>query len=183
MSARDVAWLTASATARRIGVKGPQAAAVLEAAGIPLPPRANSWLPLREAVGDAPAAIVARLGNTEFFFEESDDAPAIAAVEATLARGAPGAYPVLREDRALVLGGTAAGDVLAEVCNVDFAALDCAARPVVMTLMIGVGVLILPQPAVAGQTIYRIWCDPSYGTYLATELATIVTRISSGSLQ
>jgi hypothetical protein len=183
MSARDVAWLTASAIARRTGVKGPQAAAVLEAAGIPIPPRPNSWLPLREPVAEEPADIVARLGNTEYFVEQAGDAPAIAALEASLARGAPGAYPVLREDRALVLGGSAAGHVLAETCNVDFAALDSAARPVVMTLMIGVGVLVLPQPSIAGQTIYRIWCDPGFGTYLATELATIVSRISSGSLQ
>lgn len=183
MNTRDIAWLSSNAAGRRSGVKGPQAAAALAAAGLPVPPRPNSWLPLRASAGDAPAGLVARLGNTEFFLETAGDAPDVAALDAMLARGLPGAYPVLREDRALLLGGAAAGDALAEVCNIDFAALDLEAQPVVMTLMIGVGVLVLPQPAPGRETIYRIWCDPSYGTYLATELASIVTRISSGSVQ
>jgi sarcosine oxidase subunit gamma len=183
MSAHDVAWLTTSIAARRSGVKGPQAAAALAAAGLPVPPHPNSWLPLRAAADTASAPVVLRLGNSEYFVAEPDDAPAITALDAILARGMAGAYPVLREDRAFVLGGTAARDVLAEVCHGDFAALDGAARPVIMTLMIGVGVLVMPQPSNAAQTIYRIWCDPSYGTYLATELAIVVDRISSGSLQ
>jgi sarcosine oxidase, subunit gamma len=62
--------------------------------------------------------------------------------------------------------------VLAQVCNVDFAALDLAASPIVMTLMIGVAVLVLPEGAAARRWC-RIWCDPSYGEYLHGELSVI----------
>jgi sarcosine oxidase, subunit gamma len=72
-----------------------------------------------------------------------------------------------------VLGGDAADDALAQVCNVDFAALDPAASPIVMTSMIGVGVLVMPQPARDG-VLYRIWCDPTFGSYLESALGIVV---------
>ena len=84
-----------------------------------------------------------------------------------------GVYPVLRADAAIVLGGARATQSLAEVCNVDFAALALAGKPVVMTLMAGVAVLVLPQARDEG-TVYRIWCDPSFGSYLWETLAEVV---------
>jgi sarcosine oxidase subunit gamma len=78
---------------------------------------------------------------------------------------------VLREDLAVVLGGARADEVLAQVCNVNFAAL--AAREVVMTLMIGVSVLVIPQRMDEG-LVYRIWCDPSFGSYLQSGLEQVV---------
>jgi sarcosine oxidase subunit gamma len=137
-------------------------------------------VPLREAEGGGSWNVVGRLGNTEFFIEESGDAPAICALESLAVRGFAGAWPVLREDRALVLGGPAARAALAEVCNVDFDTLR-GERPVVMTSMIGIGVLVLPQVSDDEGPIYRIWCDPSYGSYLWSELEEIVTRIETGS--
>ena len=89
--------------------------------------------------------MVGRLGFTEFFVEERGEAAGVAALEQLAAGDFAGAYPVLREDPGLVLGGERAADVLAQVCNVNFGALDIAQRPVVMTLMVGVGVLVLPQ--------------------------------------
>ena len=112
--------------------------------------------------------MIGRLGNTEFFLEESGTAPGIAALEQRL-QGEAGAWPVLREDFGVVLGGARAGEALAEVCNVDFAALPLAQKPVVMTLMTGVAVLVLPQGA-----SYRIWCDPSFGSYLWETLREVV---------
>jgi hypothetical protein len=43
-----------------------------------------------------------------------------------------------------------------------------------MTSMIGVGVLVLPRIEADRGMIYRIWCDPSFGPYLASELGTVV---------
>lgn len=182
MSRRDPAWLAEPVPERRFGVKGPRAAQALAELSIAVPQRANSWAPLRAADGAGSWNVIGRLGNTEFFLEEAGDAPAIAALEALTARGFDGAWPVLREDCALVLGGWAAREVLAETCNVDFGALR-GERLVVMTSMTGVGVLVMPQESDDDGTIYRIWCDPSYGAYLWAELEEIVTRRETGSKQ
>ena len=86
---------------------------------------------------------------------------------------------MLREDSALVLGGADVHGALAQVCNVNFAALELDSRPLIMTLMIGVPVLIVPQSAVReggghGARHYRIWCDPTFGPYLAESLGAVV---------
>jgi sarcosine oxidase subunit gamma len=171
MNGLDTAWLREPASQRRFGVKGPRAAELLEALALVVPARPNSWAPLREGDADDSPDVIGRLGTTEFFIEESGDAAGIAAIEELAREGAAGAYPVLREDFAVVLGGPRAPDVLAQVCNVNFAAL--APRAVVMTLMIGVAVLVLPQETPDGK-VYRIWCDPSFGSYLKSELEKMV---------
>ncbi len=172
-----MAWLDDAAALRRFGIKGPRAAEALKQLGLTVPARPNSWSPLRASDRDDSPNVIGRLGNTEFFLEESGAAPGIAALE-QLAGDLPGVYPVLREDTALVLGGPRASDVLVQVCNVNFAALP-GPKTVVMTLMIGVGVLVLPQVADDGP-IYRIWCDPGFGAYLRTELEEIVQKIPTG---
>ncbi len=179
MSRRDPVWLAESIAGRRVGLKGPQAAAALAAAGISVPPRPNSWAPLAAAETDGSWNVVGRLGATEFFLEEAGAAPRIAALEELIARGVAGAWPVLREDRAIVLGGGAADAVLAQTCNVELAAVP-GAKTVIMTSMIGVGVLVLPQIDDEDGPVYRIWCDPSYGAYLWDELETMVERITTG---
>jgi sarcosine oxidase subunit gamma len=107
----------------------------------------------------------------EFFLEEGGDASAITALEKLSGEETPGAYPVLREDFAVVLGGPLALEVLAQVCNVNFSALP--EHAVVMTLMIGVAVLVIAQQTDEGR-VYRIWCDPSFGSYLKSELEQLV---------
>lgn len=158
-------YLRESAAARRFGLKGAGAADVLKRQGFNVPVRHNAWAPLRAADRDDSPQLLARLGHTEFFLESPD--VDFDALERVLA-DEPGAWPVLREDAAFVLGGAHATEVLAEVCNVDFAALDPATKPVVMTLMAGVAVLVLPQDigTTDPEIIYRIWCDPSFGPYL-----------------
>ena len=178
---RDRVWLESAPALRRCGVKGPRAAALLAELGIDVPKAPNSWAPLRPADRDESHNVVARLGTTEFFIEEVADGHTIATLDARCAAGMPGVYPVLREDIALRLGGVAAPAALAEVCNVDFAPVP-PGKPIAMTLMIGVGVLVLPQQHDAGR-IFRIWCDPSFGSYLQHELEAVVTRIQSERAQ
>ena len=59
----------------------------------------------------------------------------------------PGVYPVLRSDAGFVLSGRGSFDVLAQVCNVNFADLPPATNTVIMTLMVGVSVLVIPRVA------------------------------------
>jgi sarcosine oxidase subunit gamma len=173
MSSRGAAWLAEALPTRRAGVKGPRAAEALRQLGLALPARPNSWAPLRLQDREDSWNVVGRLGLTEFFIEERGEATGVAALE-QLGGDFAGAYPVLREDRAIVLGGESAGEALAQVCNVNFDALDLAQRPVVMTLMVGVSVLVLPQSSAEDGAIYRIWCDPSFGPYLWETLEKVV---------
>jgi len=160
---------------RRIGLKGPRAAAWLREHDVTVPGLPNSW----RALGDEaqPRDLIARLGNAEFFVEQASPAALIERLARELSVPIEGVYPVLREDRALVLSGVAADDVLAQVCNVDFKAVSRDERHVVMTMMIGVAVLVIPQNEPVGSAApqanagcYRVWCDPSYGDYLWSSL-------------
>jgi sarcosine oxidase subunit gamma len=176
---RSVLWLEQAAPRRRFGLKGPRAAELLQKQGLIVPGQPNTWSPLRAQDPDDAPDVISRLGNTEFFIEEQGDAPGIAALQAAMAAELAGAYPVLREDFAMVLGGKRAAEALAEVCNMEFAAQQPAQRPVVMTLMAGVAVVVLSQVTAAG-TEYRIWCDPSFGSYLWETLASVV-RTTTGN--
>ena len=173
----DPAWLAEALPQRRVGVKGPRAAEALKQLGLAVPTRPNCWAPMRHQDREDSWNVVGRLGFTEFFVEERGEAAGVSALEQLTAGDFAGAYPVLREDLGLVLGGERVAEVLAQVCNVNFNALDIGQRPVVMTLMVGVSVLVLPQQQPDG-AIYRIWCDPSFGTYLWESLEEVVQKMS-----
>ena len=164
----------------RLGLKGPRAAEWLAAQGIALPAEPNTW---RHSAGtSAPdALLVARLGTGEFFLEDIVAGSTLARIAPALDSQPPGVYPVLREDWAFRLGGDGVHDVLAQVCNVNFSALPLGSNPVIMTLMIGVAVLVVPQSAPGGPMAgpvaehrYRIWCDPTFGPYLGESLGAVV---------
>jgi sarcosine oxidase subunit gamma len=72
-------------------------------------------------------------------------------------------------------------ELLAQVCNIDFASLDVDSLPVIMTLMIGVSVLVVPQQTAGARRRYRIWCDPTFGGYLGETLTALVKE--SGGTQ
>jgi sarcosine oxidase subunit gamma len=154
------------------GCKGPNAAGWLAGLGLSVPAAPNSY----GLATDAPEELlIARLGFNEFFLEQGAAGDAVRRVASALERSPPGVYPVLREDCGWLLGGAGSEAMLAEVCNVNFAALDLLARPVIMTLMIGVSVLVVPFPR-AGHRQYRIWCDPTYGPSLGETLQGVVVE-------
>ncbi len=168
----------------RLGLKGPRAAEWLAAQGIDLPRTPNTWAQSEEAIA-ADTLLVARLGSAEFFLEDGTAGTTLERISPSLDKNPPGVYPVLREDWAFHLGGEQVHDVLAQVCNVNFAALSLASRPLIMTLMIGVAVLVVPQSAAGGhagaaeqngaaERQYRIWCDPTFGPYLGESLGAVV---------
>jgi sarcosine oxidase subunit gamma len=170
----------------RLGLKGPRAADWLVTQGIDVPATPNTWTQsanTRAQSEDGTAAdalLAARLGAAEFFLEDGAAGTVLKRIFPALDGNPPGVYPVLREDWAFGLGGEGVHDVLAQVCNVNFAALPLDARPLIMTLMIGVAVLVVPQIMVSGgrggaaERRYRIWCDPSFGPYLGESLGAVV---------
>jgi sarcosine oxidase subunit gamma len=161
----------ATAPRDRFGLKGPGAAGWLAAQGLPVPAAPNTWAGSSPA-GDG-ALLVARIGMGEFFIEDCAGGGMLRGIEPEPTCHPPGVYPVLREDAAFVLSGGGAEDVLAQVCNVNFAELELAARPVVMSSMIGVSVLVVAQQA-AAERWYRIWCDPTFGPYLGVSVGRVV---------
>src|ERR1035438_2749751 len=123
----------------RLGLKGPRAGEWLAAHGIVLPATPNTWTPPEETFA-ADALLVARLGQLEFFLEDGMAGTTLKRISPSLDEHPPGVYPVLREDWAFHLGGERVHDVLAQVCNVNFAALSLGSHPLIMTLMLGVAV-------------------------------------------
>jgi sarcosine oxidase subunit gamma len=177
--------LEVQAHRHRLGIKGPRAAEWLAANGIPIPATPNTWAPSDQLSSDA--LLVARLGTFEFFLEDGAAGTTLRRLSPFLDQHPPGVYPVMREDWGFVLGGPGVHEVLAQVCNVNFAALALDSHPVIMTLMIGVAVLVVPQSAAeprspadesrdpAGRR-YRIWCDPTFGSYIWESLGAVVNE-------
>ncbi len=176
------------------GVKGPRAAEWLSVQGVTIPAAPNTWALAApgaqdaatggrdattgglnaESGGHSDGALIARLGTSEFFLDDVVGSQTLKRVAAG-GRAHDGVYPVLREDAAFVIRGAGVHEVLAQVCNVNFGALALESNPVIMTLMIGVAVLVVPENTPAGRQ-YRIWCDPTFGSYLEHELVAIVSE-------
>jgi sarcosine oxidase subunit gamma len=160
----------------RIGMKGPQAERWLADRGIVLPAAPNSWAG-STAAGDSTGLLVARLGTSEFFLEDAAEGTVLPGIRGGLEESPPGVYPVLREDMAFLLSGEGVHAVLAQVCNVHFAGLALDSCPVIMTLMLGVAVLVVPQ--LCGPDAlprYRIWCDPTFGPFLGEAVGGVVVE-------
>jgi sarcosine oxidase subunit gamma len=174
--------LTEVSQSFRFGLKGPRSLAWLTERGVAPPSSANSWSSL-DADDELASGIVMRLGSSEFFIADAHGSERCRALARELTQPIAGVYPVLREDRALELRGPHADAVLAETCNVNFAALQPGARQVVMTMMIGVAVVVVPQGiSRANETAhrrYRIWCDPTFGDYLEATLASVLAGIEA----
>jgi sarcosine oxidase, subunit gamma len=168
---RSIALADASCLAR-MGVKGPAAEQWLSAQGIALP-GVNAWV--RSAAG----TMAARLARTEFFLEDAVGGTTVKRLREAL-QPAPGVYPVIRQDAALVLHGERVNDLLVQTCNVDFTAWPLEQQAVVMTSMVGVSVLVAWQRH-EGLPCYRIWCDGTFGPYLWETLLTIAAELGGGA--
>jgi sarcosine oxidase subunit gamma len=151
--------------ADRFGLKGPRAAEWLSARGLELPAAPNTWA--------SSTLLVARLGTGEFFLEDAPGGAVLRGLVPAADTHPPGVYPVLREDAAFLLSGDGSADVLAQICNVNFAELDLGRQPVIMTSMIGVSVLVVSYDA-ADEQRHRIWCDPTFARYLEGTIGHIV---------
>jgi len=171
-------WLMDVSHRFRFGFKGAGAPAWCSAQGLTLPGAPNTWAQMQGG------GLVGRLAFTEFYVEHEDEALVTRLTDA-LGRGvqmpAGGVYPVHRRDAGMVLGGARAQDVLVQVCNVNFGAVDVGAMPLIMTLVVGVAVTVFPMIE-DGQTVYRMACDPTFAPHLWSTLAEIAADCGGASL-
>ncbi len=159
----------------RVGVKGPHAAEWLAARDVSAPLRPNSWRPIEGG------GLVARLARTEFLVEDGFGGGMALRLAPELRPGSPGVYPVPRQDCALALTGTKVNELLVQTCNVDFSALDSAARDVTLTQMVGVSVTVL-RADIGATPCYRLWCDGTSGVYLWETLTGIAAELGGGPI-
>lgn len=157
----------------RFGVKGAGAADWLASFGIPVPAQPNQWCDRPDGV------LVARLGLTEFLIEDSIDSALTAFL--TQQPLSPKVYPVLRQDFAFALTGAVVPDLLRQTCNVNFQALNLSDRPVILTSMIGVSVIVIPGER-ERTPFYRVWCDGTFGAYMWETLAAIAQEMGGGAI-
>ena len=171
-AARQCAVAVLSARAR-FGLKGPEAAAWLQARGVDLPAGVNTW------AGQSDGALVARLGRSEFLIADGPVAGRSAGLAEALGDGTDGCWPVLRSDACLLLAGERVPELLAQTCNVDLRITDPAARAVTMTSVAGVAVTAaVAQSAPAWRV--ALWHDPSFATYLHDTLGAIAAELGGG---
>jgi sarcosine oxidase, subunit gamma len=157
----------------RFGVKGTQAATWLESQDMTVPDRPNTWEPLPDG------GTIARLGFSEFFIEDSLHSHVAPQLAEACQQPPAKVYPVLRQDAAIVLCGSDVNELLLQTCSVNFRALSLLERPVVLTSMVGVAVMIIPGEH-NGQPFYHIWCDSTFGAYLWRTLGAIVAEMGGG---
>lgn len=166
MSARTEGVTTAVAAAR-FGVKGADAAALLLQRGLRIPMQPNRVMHWHS--GDTlGSGRCLRQGNSEFLVE-LDTAPQklLAADDAI-----PRAWILQRADHSLLLQGPLWPAALAHACSFDFERLQAEPDLVVMTLLAGISVTVIREPAAAGLAL-RLWCDPGFATYLQQCLHTL----------
>jgi len=154
----------------RCGCKGPGAESWLRTQGYRIPAAPNS-------AAFEQGVLVARLASSEFLIEALEAATdRVDASRLQLQqRSQPGdVYAVVRQDRVTSISGAGLQALLRQICSVDCAPLLApAARarasgehdgPVLLTSMIGVGVLAWPRRLENGPAV-TVWCEPSYGHY------------------
>lgn len=158
---------------RRAGVKGPGAAAWLNALGIATPERINSWLRMEDGT------LVLRMGNTEYLVEDAVGGTHSARMHATAP--AAGVYPVPRYDAALLISGRNVIELTRQTCAFDFESMAASAQPLAMTSMVGVGVTVIAMDGPDG-TYFRLWCDGTYGGYLWATLVEVASDLGGGAV-
>ena len=154
----------------RFGCKGPGAESWLAACGYTVAQAPNS------AAVDAAGVLVARLATSEFLIEAVDGGAE--RVHSTRRQSGSASrptdvYPVARQDMVVGIQGPGTETLLRQICSVDFAPLFASSGatvgPVVLTSMVGVGVVAWPRRTESGSTL-RVWLDPSFAHYFWTTL-------------
>lgn len=171
-AALDVVAIGDLSHRRRVGVKGPGAAAALAGLGLATPAKPNSWCRNEEA-------IVARLGLTEYLIEDRAGGDTVAKVRALPPTA--GVYPVPRFDAELLVAGPQAVDLFRQTCAVDVSTLDAAGGALALTAMVGVGVTVAAVMTPVGVS-YRIWCDGTYGGYLWETLCEVARDMGGAAI-
>jgi hypothetical protein len=150
----------------RVGLKGREAAALLEEIGVEIPARANAIV---HANGESGPSRCLRLGSTEFVLEH-DARSGLADRLRPLAATRERAWLTPRSDFSAVLTGAAPFDSLSRYCSFDFDAFIAQPDLVVMTLLADISVTLALEPETSLQPRIRLWADPGYARYLTDTL-------------
>lgn len=149
---------------RRLTLKGPGAAGLLQKRKVAVPDETFAVRLLGKA------GLAARTGGAEFFLEDGPGDTAVTKLEEALAAGAPGVYPVWRADACILLSGARATAVLEQTCAYNFRQPDPAT--LVFTRVAGVSCSILAR-TLNGISLFSLWMDGTYGEYLWETLVEI----------
>lgn len=166
----DAAGLADLSFLHKTGVKGPNVAEWLQQRIGAVPP-VNGWSHTSDG------SIVARLGGSEFFVEDAQQATQCSQLAEALRQPVDGVYPVKRNDAGFALIGNRINELLVQVCSFNFRQQSDAG--VVMTSMAGVNVLVLRQDC-GPRPCRRIWCDPTLAVYLWDTLSEIALELGGG---
>jgi len=181
-------WIRLARPTARLGLKGPDAPAVLQQAGIAIPTHANG-------ITRSPASALAglsrclRLGATEFLLEQDEGVEAVQSLRGRAQTAGLRAWPVIRADFSALLGGTEVMMRLSRLGSFDFeswlaaeARASIASRAstsspasatacsVVMTLLADISITLVIESADPAAPQLRLWADASFATYLQQTL-------------
>ncbi len=162
--------VTDVSTFARYGVKGPNAEKWLVGHGVKLPKSANSWVLHNNT-------LVLRLGSSEFVIEDQTGGVACTQL-AEDSKRVTGVYKVPHADAAYLLAGSHATNILSELCELDLSEATLVDNTLGMTQVAGISATLLRQ-SLAGETIYRIWCDGTYGDYMRHILDEMTEEITA----
>jgi sarcosine oxidase, subunit gamma len=153
----------------RYGVKGAQAATWLAMHGVKIPDAPNTWVLSGKT-------LVMRLGSTEFLIEDQVGGKTCKKLLADTKR-VPNVYKVPRADASYLLAGSEVLNLLSELCALDLRESALLENDVVMTQVAGISATILRQ-TINGETVYRLWCDGTYATFMSHLLDEIAVELS-----
>lgn len=158
----------------RYGFKGPKAAQWAADHELAIPSSPNAW-----TLSDQ-KSLVLRLGSSEFVVEDQPGGDASQKLTNVKARTA-GVYKVPRADAAFILSGSAVLNLFSELCSLDLRPSSLLANDVIMTQVAGISAIIMRQ-TIAGEPVYRIWCDGTYGAYMWETLIEIAVELGGGAV-
>jgi sarcosine oxidase subunit gamma len=159
-------------------LKGRDVPRLLEAAGVDVPSRPNSWRKLDDTGGWC-----LRLGGGEYLLAHDTDPRALEALGARASgdAAAPACHLLLRADRCIHLEGPRATARLLQVCDIDERTLLSQPDGLALVMLADVAVALHAQPG-GGLPAWRIWCDPTYVEHLMETFASLDARSTADPL-
>lgn len=158
----------------RYGVKGPNAMQWLVERGVAIPTSPNAWTMNEQKT------LVLRLGGSEFLIEDQLGGFVCNKLTSETTRVA-GVYQVPRADAAFVVSGSETLSLFSELCSLDLREKSLNDNQLIMTQIAGISATVINQ-TVNGESVYRIWCDGTYGAYMWEILMEIAVELGGGAV-
>lgn len=159
---------------QRYGFKGPQAEKWATEHALAIPIKPNAW------TLSNPHTLVLRLGGSEFLVEDQFRGKTTQQLASDFLR-VRGVYKVPRADAAFILSGSAVLNLFSELCALDLRPSALLENDLMMTQVAGISATVLRQ-TIDGETLYRIWCDGTYGASMWNALLEIANELGGGAV-